>query len=324
MLTLAIPVYNMQNLLDRCMEALLRQTSREFEILLIDDGSTDDSPSLCDAYAARYPDLVRVIHKHNGGLSSARNTGIDAAWGEFIIFPDPDDWVEPEYVQQLLELQRKGDTDLVCTGYYVDSGNNCVPGSPELPGQELTPREARKALLLEPRLSGFAWNKMYRLQIIRENELRFLDDVGITEDLDFVFRYLGRCGSVYHAPSVRTYHYWQRPDAATHSGFSVKKLDSLRTYGKIIDNSYEWAPELADAAREEICITAVNLLWDWERGDHLDKVSRAKLQHQIRKHLAVHLRSRRCDAGRKLQALTAAISPRLFALLKGAARSTGG
>ena len=106
MLTFAIPVYNMESLLERCMDTMLSQTCRDFEIILVDDGSTDASPALCDAYAAAHPGLIRVVHKPNGGLSSARNAGIDAARGEFIVFPDPDDWVEPEYVRHLLQLQR--------------------------------------------------------------------------------------------------------------------------------------------------------------------------------------------------------------------------
>lgn len=100
MLTLAIPVYNMKQYLSRCMETLLAQTCRDLEILLIDDGSTDGSGEMCDAYAAEHPNFVRVVHKKNGGLSSARNAGIDAAKGEYIIFPDPDDWVEPDYVEK--------------------------------------------------------------------------------------------------------------------------------------------------------------------------------------------------------------------------------
>ena len=90
-LTLAIPVYNMTPFLPRCMETMLAQTCQDFEILLVDDGSTDNSGQMCDDYAAKHSDFIRVVHKENGGLSSARNAGIDAAKGKYIIFPDPDD-----------------------------------------------------------------------------------------------------------------------------------------------------------------------------------------------------------------------------------------
>ena len=86
MLTLAIPVYNMEQYLPRCMETMLAQTCQDFEILLVDDGSTDNSGQMCDDYAAKHSDFIRVVHKENGGLSSARNAGIDAAKGKYPIF----------------------------------------------------------------------------------------------------------------------------------------------------------------------------------------------------------------------------------------------
>ena len=318
MLTFAIPVYNMESLLERCMDTMLSQTCRDFEIILVDDGSTDASPALCDAYAAAHPGLIRVVHKPNGGLSSARNAGIDAARGEFIVFPDPDDWVEPEYVRHLLQLQREYDADLVCTGYYIATDEASVPGSPEDDVSVLCGEDARKALILPPHMNGFAWNKLYRLDIIREHGLRFLDDVGTTEDLDFAYRYLAYAKTVCHAPAYRTYHYYQRPGAATHSGYSPKKLGSIRTYEKIADDTAD--PGLKKAAQEEICVTAVNLLWVWEMGDQTDKDGRRVLLRLIRRYLPVHLKSNRYGLGRKLQALTAAVSPKLFTRLKNAAQ----
>lgn len=320
MLTLAIPVYNMEVLLARCMDTMLAQTCRDFEIVLIDDGSTDASPDLCDGYAAAHPDFIRVVHKPNGGLSSARNAGIDAAKGEFIIFPDPDDWTEPQYVEHLLKLQREHKADLVCTGYFVATDEASTPGSPEDAVSVLSGTEAQRGLLLPPRMNGFAWNKLYRLSIIREHGLRFLDDVGVTEDLDFAYRYLAHAKTVCYAPALRTYHYYQRPGAATHSGYAPRKLGSIRTFEKIAADCAERDPELKKAAEDEICVTGVNLLWAWEMGDRSDKESRKPLLAYIRRYLPVHLSSRTYGLGRKLQAVTAAISPKLFTRLKNAAQ----
>ena len=320
MITLAIPVYNMEALLARCMDTMLAQTSRDFEIVLVNDGSTDTSGAMCDAYAASHPGFIRVVHKPNGGLSSARNAGIDAARGEFIIFPDPDDWVEPQYVEYLLKLQREHHADLVCTGFFVATDAVSTIGSVEDGIAVLCGADARRGLLLPPRMNGFAWNKLYRLDIIREHGLRFLDDVGTTEDLDFAYRYLAYAESVCHAPGLRTYHYYQRPGAATHSGYSPKKLGSIRTYEKIASDCVSRDPELKRAAEDEICVTAVNLLWAWEMGDRSDKAGRKILLSCIRRYLPVHLSSRTYGHGRKLQAITAAISPKLFTWLKNAAQ----
>ena len=320
MLSLVIPVYNMEALLGRCMDTMLAQSCREFEIILVDDGSTDNSAALCDGYAAAHPGFIRVVHKPNGGLSSARNAGMDAAAGEYVIFPDPDDWVEPDYVRHLLTLQREQGADLICTGYFVATDEGSVPGTGDHPAVVMTAREARESLLLPPQLNGFAWNKLYRLDLIREYGLRFLDDVGTTEDLDFVYRYLAHAKTVCHAPALRTYHYYQRPGAATHSGFSAKKLGSIRTYEKIMADCASWSQELERAAAEEICVTAVNLLWAWEMGERTDRAARKRLLGYIRQYLPVHLRSSRYGMGRKLQAMTAALSPKLFTRLKNAAQ----
>lgn len=317
MLTLAVPIYNMELYLPRCMDTLLGQTCRDFEILLIDDGSTDGSSAMCDAYQAACPDFVRVIHKPNGGLSSARNAGIDAARGEYIIFPDPDDWVEPDYVEKLLLFREQYRADMVCTGYYVDTDHHCTP-APNSPEESMTQAEARRALLLSHGMKGFAWNKLYRLDIIRENQLRFLDDVGTTEDLDFSYRYLGYCQQIFHAPGVRTYHYYQRDGAATGSGFSSRKLLSIRTYEKIVEDCIFTDPELAQAAQDEICTAAVNLLWMYENAGTKDTAQKKILLQYIRKNLPGYLLRKRNTPGRKIQAVLAGYCPTLYRILKNA------
>ena len=147
MLTLVIPVYNMEAFLERCMGAMLAQECRDFEIVLVDDGSTDRSGLLCDGYAAAHPGRIRVIHKPNGGLPSARNAGIDAARGEYISFPDPDDWVEPDYVARLLALQKAHDADMVCTGYFVATDEGSVPVYPDAEAAVLSGKRAQRELM---------------------------------------------------------------------------------------------------------------------------------------------------------------------------------
>ena len=318
MLTLSIPVYNMEQYLPRCMETMLAQTCQDFEILLVDDGSTDNSGQMCDDYAAKHSDFIRVVHKENGGLSSARNAGIDAAKGKYIIFPDPDDWVEPDYVEKLLEYRQQFDADLVCTGYFVDAENNCIPAKQDQLPMTLSGTEAQKALILPPQMSGFAWNKLYRLDLIRKHGLRFLDDVGITEDLDFAYRYLAFCRTVCFAPSARTYHYFQRDGAATRSDFSQRKLDSLRTYEKIIADCEHTMPDLAQAAKDEICTTAVNLIWMYQNSKIEDTEAKKILLCRIRENLPAYLRGKRYSPGRKVQAVLAGFCPGLYAHLKNA------
>lgn len=318
MLTLVVPIFNKAQYLPRCLDALLDQTVSNYEILLIDDGSTDGSDAICDRYAALWPDRIRVIHRENGGLSSARNTGIDAARGEFVSFPDPDDWVEPVYVETFLTLLSEFKSDLVCTGFWVDMGAQRYPGYRDGDTITMTAAQGRKALLLPPRMGGFSWNKIYSLKLLRQHSLRFREDVGAAEDLDFAYRYLQNCETVCFCPSHRTCHYDQQPESVTHSGFSLRNLQDFRAYELIATDP---DPALSTAARDEMCVLAVNHLWSMLEGGQQDTEARKYLLAYIRENLRTHLRSTVYGRGRKLQALTAALSPRLFAILKRKARS---
>ena len=313
-IVIVVPVYNLKKLLPRCIDSLLTQTYKNYEIILIDDGSNDGSEILCDQYMKRYPDRVRCIHKVNGGLSSARNVGIDHADGKYVIFPDPDDWVDSHYLQQLIDLQMKYSADLVCIGYYIDFDNRSIPANLEQESQIMSKQEAQRALLLPPYISGFAWNKLYRLDIIRRHELRFLDDVGTTEDLDFAYRYLQFCEKVFFSPEDRLYHYYQRNGAATHSGFSRKKIESIRTYEKIIATAID--KEMIRAAEEEICNTAVNLVWSFRESHIDDEESWRQLRQYLGQYLKYYCASQRYGIGRKIQAILAYYTPNLYVYLK--------
>lgn len=313
MITVVVPIYNLSDLLPRCISTLLEQCGL-IEIILVDDGSTDKSPVMCDYYAETFPDRVRVIHKSNGGLASARNMGIEAAQGDYIIFPDPDDWVEPNYISKLTELQEKYQPDLLCVGHYVDYDDHSEAANIGQSLRQMDGIQAQKSLLIPPCMSGFAWNKLYHLDIIRENDLRFLDDVGTTEDLDFAFRYLEFCKKVVFSPEDRIYHYYQRNGAATHSGFSQKKLDTIRTYEKMIVLTTN--KDIIRAAQEALCNTAVNLLWIYENSKFDDVYIEKKIQSYIWMNLKQYCTSKQFGIGRKIQAIIACYMPRTYAYLK--------
>lgn len=313
-IVIIVPVYNLKSLLPRCIDSLLAQTYKNYEIILIDDGSNDGSELICDQYAKRFPDRVCCIHKLNGGLSSARNAGIDGANGKYVIFPDPDDWTDSGYLQQLINLQMKYSADLVCTGYCIDFDNHSIPANLGQKRQVMSKTEAQRALLLPPYISGFAWNKLYHLDIIRAHGLRFLDDVGTTEDLDFAYRYLQFCEKIVFSPEDRFYHYYQRSGAATHSSFSRKKMESIRTYEKMIVTTTD--KEMIRAAEEEICNTAVNLVCSFQESHIEDEEIWKQLRQYLRQYLKYYCTSQQYGIGRKIQAILAYYTPKLYAYLK--------
>ena len=316
MLTLVVPIYNMEGYLARCMDSLLSQICRDFEIILVDDGSTDSSGILCDSYAERYPGLIRAVHKKNGGLSTARNAGMDAARGEWIVFPDPDDWVEPDYVESFLYFQRQFQAELVCLGYYVDTDDASEANGSNMEPYLIEGDECQRSILLGPSFQGFSWNKIYRLDIIRKYDLRFSDGVGNSEDVYFAYQYLAKCSRIVHAPGKRVYHYYQRDNSTTRSGYTKRKLETLRTYELIIADCKDRDPELVRAASDNICTEAVNLVWMLVNSRQKAPEDMKYLRDHIGRTLPQYLHSRQYGIGRKIQAFLALLCPHIYALLK--------
>lgn len=121
-ISVIVPVYNVEDYLPRCVDSILTQTYQNLEIILVDDGATDGSGQICDEYAGKDP-RIKVIHKENGGLSSARNAGIDAASGTYFAFVDSDDWIEPDAYEAMLTQMKKHDVKLVCAGRFDINGS---------------------------------------------------------------------------------------------------------------------------------------------------------------------------------------------------------
>lgn len=143
-ISVIVPVYKVEKYLDKCVESLLQQTYRFLEILLIDDGSPDRCPKMCDSYA-QMDERIRVIHKNNAGLASARNTGLNVATGELIAFVDSDDWIDLNTYEEMINLKMKTSATIVCCeGIHTDGENfyercfHCKPSGTVLTGREVT------------------------------------------------------------------------------------------------------------------------------------------------------------------------------------------
>ena len=179
LLSIIVPVYKVENYLPKCIDSILAQTFTNFELILVDDGSPDDCPALCDATAEKDA-RVRVIHQKNGGLSAARNAGLDAARGAWIGFVDSDDYIEPEMYEVLYQAVQSTGADLALCDYAEvdEAGTPCPQMHVSLSGGELTGQELLK------RASGLmvqlAWNKLYRRAIF--TQLRYPEGK-LNEDL---------------------------------------------------------------------------------------------------------------------------------------------
>ena len=222
--SIIVPVYNVEKYLDRCIQSILHQTFLDFEVILIDDGSPDNCPQMCDEYAKQDP-RIRVIHQENAGQSVARNKGLDVAKGEFIAFVDSDDWIHPCFLDTLLSNALDTHADVsVCTYKEVTAKN---------PDDVLTKKPiktyegkdcVRKSLLREINCDiWLLWNKLYRrkcFQTIRLPEGR------IYEDNATVYKILYESDKVAVCDQV-LYYYFQNETSTVHQPFQRKHLSHL-------------------------------------------------------------------------------------------------
>ena len=172
-------VYNGSKYLEQCLDSIMAQTFRDFELILVDDGSTDTSGEIADRYANDYPEMISVIHQKNGGLSNARNTGIEYINGEYIAFVDADDRIEPDYLDRFYLVARQNDSDCVVCGYTRVDDNGKILGV-----RNATEWEMRLDDGINHEFSYIACARLYKTDFIRKSGMRFSDGEGF-EDVPF-------------------------------------------------------------------------------------------------------------------------------------------
>lgn len=230
LISVIVPVYNVERSLDRCVRSITEQTYRHLEIILVDDGSPDECPRMCDEWAGR-DDRIRVVHKPNGGLSDARNAGLNVMHGDFVAFVDSDDYVEPDYVDRLHAGIADADMS-VCSIICEDSDGKVRQGSEPIVEKQdaVSSEEYLRRALLDWRLV-VAWNKLYAASIW--NQLRF--PVGrIHEDEYVLHQVVDQCMSINVLPD-ELYHYVSTDSSITHSGFSIRNLDRLEALARRLE-----------------------------------------------------------------------------------------
>lgn len=252
MISVIVPVYNVEAYLCRCVDSLLQQTVTDTEIILVDDGSTDHCGELCDRYARQDP-RVTVIHKSNGGLSDARNAGLSVAKGAYVAFVDSDDWVSEQFLQRLLEGLRHTDSDICECGIYHTEGTAAkAPASPT-DAECFDTASAMEQLLRNGTFRQHVWNKLYRREVI--GDIRF--PVGKTNEDEFwTYQVFGRAGKVCRIEDI-LYNYFQRPGSIMNAGYSLKRLHGLeakQVRQRYIEENY---PRLAPQARADLWLSCL-------------------------------------------------------------------
>ena len=227
-LSIIVPIYNVEKYLSRCIESILNQTFREFELILINDGSTDNFKEICEKYK-KIDSRIIVVNKKNGGVSSARNFGIDISRGEYIGFVDPDDFIDSNMYEILFNIINLYQSDIVICDYYKVSEYNIKKyeeiqlNNKGIIVENINNIDAIERILTVGEKFIFAWNKIYKRRLF-EN-LRYNEGM-IYEDEFLAHRILYRCNKVSIINSS-LYYYVQRKGSIVNSRFSSKKFDKV-------------------------------------------------------------------------------------------------
>ena len=220
-ISVIVPVYKVENFLDRCVESIVGQTYENLEIILVDDGSPDNCPAMCDKWAEK-DGRIKVIHKENGGVSSARNAALDIVSGDYICFVDSDDWIDPGMYEFLYKNSQKYDADISCCGifYDYDDGTRIAKGSYYLSVYKNV--DDAVAHVISTNLHASTVSSIYKKSVIQG--CSFDENLKIAEDWLFnyhVRKKMTRCEVV---ENKAYYHYYINQDSVMNSGMTKEKL----------------------------------------------------------------------------------------------------
>ncbi len=232
-ISVIVPIYMIETYLTDCIQSIMKQTYTNLEIILVDDGSKDNCPQICDQMA-EIDDRIIVIHKENGGLVSARKAGLKVATGEYATYVDGDDFIEPHYYETMMHAILTSSSDIVIAGYCRDYYQNSISFIPKLP-EKTYEGEAIKNLYCEmlsygefydAKISTYLWNKLFRRELLLKWQNIVDDTIFIGEDAAVIYPMLLDCQRI-HVIHDTEYHYRQRADSM---------LKGIHSYNREVTN----------------------------------------------------------------------------------------
>lgn len=251
LISIIVPVYKVEPFLSRCVDSIIGQTFSDFELILVDDGSPDCCGEICDRYGTT-DSRIHVIHKENGGLSDARNAGLEVVRGDYICFVDSDDWVSPQYLEKLLKNLQETDADICECEVNYTYGELCTEADhPQL--TVFNTEQALRQLIQDGQLHQYVWNKIYRRDMI-EN---IIFPKGKTNEDEFwTYQIFGRAQKVVKISDI-LYNYYQRDSSIMGTGFSLKRLDALEAKVRRQEYLECYFPKLKEKAKINLYFSCV-------------------------------------------------------------------
>lgn len=254
-ISIIIPVYNVEQYLQDCLDSVLGQSHKNLQVILVDDGSLDNSGSICDHYA-ELDSRVTVLHKENRGLSSARNAGLPMAKGEFVFYLDSDDYLEPDAIAYLLQAQHSSGADMVIGNYEYTYEDHEAPAPSTFQWDTTLSREEAIEALVWGKIQNFAWGKLIRTDIAQKH---YFPEGKLFEDT-FWAHHVVHSSNAIHILTRPLVHYRQRNNSISYS-YTINRLDILDGWHARLDFLSEEYPELVPVYLEHLVPAYLGIAW---------------------------------------------------------------
>lgn len=281
LISVIVPIYNVEKYLQKCVDSIINQTYKNLEIILVDDGSPDNCPKMCDDYAKK-DSRIKVVHKENGGLSDARNVGMEVATGEYISFIDSDDYISLDFYETLLQTMIDNDSDIVeCSVVKFYENEKFDEYSDDQMIKNFNTVDGLEELINENSFHQYVWNKLYKSNIALDIPYA----VGkLNEDEFWTYQVFGKAKKVTRIYKTM-YYYFQRGSSIMGNGYNIKRLDALE--GKMNRQAYieKNFPTLVTKAKVDLygsCIFAYQSVLKFMSGNDKKKAGKIIKEYKNR------------------------------------------
>jgi len=283
LISIIIPVYNVEKYLNECIESVINQTYVNLEIILVDDGSPDNCPQICDNWMQK-DSRIKAIHKKNGGLSDARNAGLDIVTGEYIFFIDSDDFIDSNTIQDLYKLIIKTDSDIACGSIYKYLNGETRPVFNSIINTERDVFSGIEQLnnMLNSDTDCAVWNKLFKREIIKGH--RFIKG-RYNEDIIFLFPLYARCNRIVY--TNRRYYYYRDTAGSVTNKFSEKTVHALINLHEMVKMTSELGLPIHESIDNYNCRCHLELGYAIQRDNARERFPEES--NEVKKYIISHL-----------------------------------
>lgn len=313
LISIIVPVYNVEKYLKKCVNSIITQTYTNLEIILVDDGSKDSSGEMCDEFS-KSDSRIKVIHRKNGGLSAARNSGIEVYRGKYVTFIDSDDWIEPTYVEYLYYLLKKYNSDVSqCAFRYIDSKKKIYNKVTNSDYEEVyNSKDAIKNLLHSKYLITSAWGKLYKRCFF--DRLRYPEGK-LFEDIPVTYQVMLDSEKICYGDHA-LYNYFYNEGSISKSSFNPRRLEAIEFMKDSIEKVKEIYNDLDAECDVALFKSYFNIYLTFENNDSYEEY-RLDIKSNLKKYRMAAIRNRNTSKNIRIKALITIFGTRVtYALFK--------